>query len=422
LANDGLVVGLDIGTTSIRAVIGERTEKGTLEITGVGTSPSSGLRKGVVVNIETTLQSVAAAIDAAEMMSGREVHSCWTGIGGNHIDGVNSRGVVAVTGRSRDEKENREIGPEDIERVLEVARAMVFPMDRQILEVIPQTYIVDKQPGIRNPLNMIGVGLEAEVHIITCSANSAQNLIKCVNRAGFRVNDLVLQTLAAGRAVLTEEEKELGVALVELGGGTTEVMVYCQGAPYSTLSVPLGGSEITQDISIVKNISFENAERAKIDARCCLVDLLEKDEDIIIEGLGGRPPLPIPKSQIAVIVRPRLAEIFRMVKDKMDTLPLSRPLGGGIVLTGGGAEFIGAIELATQIFRMPVRIGNPLPLGGLLERYQSPVFATAVGLVLEGNIRESEKTGEKGTDPKVREKGRSSIFGKIGEWFKKEIF
>jgi cell division protein FtsA len=416
------VVGLDIGTTSIRAVIGERTEKGTLEITGVGTSPSSGLRKGVVVNIEATLQSVAAAIDAAEMMSGREVHSCWTGIGGNHIDGVNSRGVVAVTGRSRDEKENREIGPEDIERVLEVARAMVFPMDRQILEVIPQTYIVDKQPGIRNPLNMIGVGLEVEVHIITCSANSAQNLIKCVNRAGFRVNDLVLQTLAAGRAVLTEEEKELGVALVDLGGGTTDVMVYCQGSPYSTLSVPLGGSEITQDISIVKNISFENAERAKIDARCCLVDLLEKDDDIIIEGLGGRPPLPIPKSQIAVIVRPRLAEIFRMVKDKLDTLPLSRPLGGGIVLTGGGAEFIGAVELATQVFRMPVRVGNPLPLGGLLERYQSPVFATAVGLVLEGNIREDEKTGEKGTAPKVREKGRSSVFGRIGEWFKKDFF
>ncbi|WP_010259212.1 cell division protein FtsA [Treponema primitia] len=423
MANDGLVVGLDIGTTSIRAVIGERTEKGTIEITGVGISPSSGLRKGVVVNIEATLQSVAAAIEAAEMMSGREVHACWTGIGGNHVDGVNSRGVVAVTGRSRDEKENREIGPEDIVRVLEVARAMVFPMDRQILEVIPQTYIVDKQPGIRNPLNMIARGLEAEVHIITCSANSAQNLIKCVNRAGFRVNDLILQTLAAGRAVLTEEEKELGVALVDLGGGTTDVMVCCQGAPYSTLSVPLGGAEITQDISIVKNISFENAERAKIDARCCIAELLENDDDIIIEGLGGRPPLPIPKSQIAVIVRPRLAEIFRMVKDKLDALPLSRPLGGGIVLTGGGAEFLGAVELAAQIFKMPVRIGNPLSMGGLQERYNSPLFATAIGLVLEGNIREDVKTPDRGPDTKVREKkGQVSFFGKIWEWLKKEFF
>jgi cell division protein FtsA len=416
------VVGLDIGTTKVCAVIGERTEKGTIEITGVGISPSTGLKKGVVVNIEATLQSVSAAIDAAEMMSGREVHSCWTGIGGNHIQGVNSRGVVAVTGRSRDEKENREIGPEDIGRVLEVARAMAFPMDRQILEVIPQTYIVDKQQGIRNPLNMIGVGLEAEVHIITCSANSAQNLIKCVNRAGFRVNDLVLQTLAAGRAVLTEEEKELGVALVDLGGGTTDVMVYCQGAPYSTISVPLGGAEITQDISIVKNISFENAEKAKIEAGCCLVELLERDGDILIDGMGGRPPMQIPKSQIAVIVRPRLAEIFRMVKEKLDALSLNRPLGGGIVLTGGGAEFMGAVELATQVFRLPVRIGNPLPLGGLQERYHSPVYATAVGLVLEGNRRETEKSPERGIDPKVRESGYKGFFSRVGDWLKKEFF
>jgi cell division protein FtsA len=381
------------------------------------------LKKGVVVNIVATVDSISAAIDAAEMMSGREVHSCWTGIGGKHIQGVNSRGVVAVTGQNRDLKENREISPGDIGRVLEVARAMAFPMDRQILEVIPQTYIVDKQRGIRDPLNMIGVGLEAEVHIITCSANSAQNLIKCVNRAGFRVNDLVLQTLAAGRAVLTEEEKELGVALVDLGGGTTDVMVYCQGAPYSTISIPLGGSEITQDISIVKNISFENAERAKIDAGCCIAELLERDEDIIIEGMGGRPPLPIPKSQIAVIVKPRLAEIFRLVQDKLDSLSLPRPLGGGIVLTGGGAEFLGAVELAARIFRKPVRIGNSLPLGGgLHEKYYSPVYATAVGLVLEGNIREGVKTPDRGLEPKQPRKGGKSVVNRIGEWLKKEFF
>jgi cell division protein FtsA len=422
LANDGLVAGLDIGTTSIRVVIGERTERGTIEITGVGISPSSGLRKGVVVNIEATLQSVAAAIDMAEQMSGREVHSCWTGIGGSHIDGVNSRGVVAVTGRSRDEKETREIGGEDIERVLEVARAMVFPMDRQILAVIPQSFIVDKQPGIRDPLNMIGVGLEAEVHIITCSAHSAQNLIKCVNRAGYRVNDLALKTLAAGRAALAEEEKELGVALVDLGGGTTDVLVYSQGTPHATFSIPLGGYEITQDISMVKNISFENAERAKIEARCCIAELLERDEDIIIDGMGGRPPVAIPKSQIAMIARPRLAEIFRMVKDRLDSLPLNRPLGGGIVLIGGGAEFLGAVELATQVFRMPVRIGVPHSLGGLREKYQSPLFATAVGLALEGNAQETEQRAEKGTELKTREKGGNSIFRRIVEWIKKELF
>jgi cell division protein FtsA len=270
---------------------------------------------------------------------------------------------------------------------------------------------------------MIGVGLEVEVHIITCSANSAQNLIKCVNRAGFRVNDLVLQTLAAGRAVLTAEEKELGVALVDLGGGTTDAMVYFQGTPHSTISIPLGGTEITQDISIVKNISIENAEKAKINARCCMAELLEQDEDIIIEGMGGRPPMPIPKSEVAVIVRPRLAEIFRMVKDKLDSLPLSRPLGGGIVLTGGGAEFLGAVELAGQIFRMPVRIGNPLPLGGLQEKYHSPAFATAIGLVLEGNIREQEKNpGQGAAEPKARDKETRSLFGRIWEWIKREFF
>ncbi|MDR1248731.1 MAG: cell division protein FtsA [Treponema sp.] len=421
MANDEIVVGLDIGTANVRVVIGARTERGTIEITGVGESPSLGLRKGVVVNIETTLQSVSAAIDMAEQMSGREVHACWTGIGGSHIDGVNSRGVVAVTGRSREEK-TREIGPEDIERVLEVARAMVFPMDRQLLAVIPQTFIVDKQPGIRDPLNMIGVGLEAEVHIITCSANSAQNLIKCVNRAGYRVDDLALKTLAAGRATLTEEEKELGVVLVDLGGGTTDALVYCQGTPYATFSIPLGGSEITQDISIVKNISFENAERAKIEAQCCIGELLERDEEIIIEGMGGRPPVAIPKSQIALIVRPRLAEIFRMVKERLDSLPLNRPLGGGIVLIGGGAEFLGAVELATRVFRMPVRIGVPFPLEGLQEKYQSPLYATAVGLALEGNSRESGKRTDKGAESTARGKERRSLFGKIAGWVKNELF
>jgi cell division protein FtsA len=421
VANDEIVTGLDIGTTTVRVVIGVKTERGTIEITGVGSSSSLGLRKGVVVNIEATLQSVAAAIDMAEQMSGREVKTCWTGIGGSHIDGINSRGVVAVTGRSREEKETREIGQEDIDRVLEVARAMAFPMDRQILAVIPQTFIVDKQPGIRDPLNMIGIGLEAEVHIITCSANSAQNLIKCVNRAGHKVADLALKTLAAGRAVLTEEEKELGVVLVDLGGGTTDALVYCQGTPYATFSLPLGGSEVTQDISMVKNISFENAERAKIEAQCCIAELLEKDEEIIIEGMGGRPPVAIPKSQIATIVRPRLAEILRLVKDRLDSLSLNRPLGGGIVLTGGGAELLGAVELASRVFRMPVRIGVPFPLGGLREQYLSPLYATAVGLALEGNFQESGKRPDKGPEPRGKGK-EGSLFGRIAGWLKNELF
>jgi cell division protein FtsA len=416
-----LIVGLDIGTTKVCAVIGERNEQGILEITGVGLCPSTGLRKGVVVNIEATLRAVATAIEAAEMMSGREVRDCWTGIGGSHIDGINSRGVVAITGKKRD----REIGPLDIARVIEAARAVVIPMDRQILEVIPQTYIVDDQKGIRDPLDMIGVRLESEVHIITCSVTSAQNLIKCVNRAGFRVNDLVLQSLAAGRSILTAEEKDLGVALVDLGGGTTDVLVYVDGAPYATSTIPAGGTQVTNDISIIKNISFETAEKIKLDAGCCWESLLEEDEDIIVPGVGGRPPLPIPRSQILTIIRPRMEEIFKMVKERLDKLSLSRPLGGGVVLTGGGAQLSGVVELANTILRLPARVGSPIPspgLGGLVEEYRSPAYATAVGLVLEGNDRESRADPERGTEARQGDKGDTLLFGKLKKWLKDEFF
>jgi cell division protein FtsA len=412
------VAGLDIGTTKVCAVIGERNESGALEITGVGLCPSTGLRKGVVVNIEATLRSVAAAIEAAEMMSGREVNSCWTGIGGSHVDGINSRGVVAVTGKNR---ETREISRDDVGRVLEAARAVVIPMDRRVLEVIPQSYIVDDQKGIADPLDMIGVRLEAEVHIITCSVTSAENLIKCVNRAGFRVNDLILQSLAAGRSVLTGEEKEMGTALIDLGGGTTDVLVYAGGAPYSNTTIPAGGAQVTGDISIIKNIPFETAERIKLEAGCCWEDLLEGDDDIIVPGVGGRAPLPIPRSQIQAIIRPRMEEIFKMVKEKLDKLALSRPLGGGIVLTGGGAQLLGAAELANHVFKLPVRVGNPLPVGGLVEEYRSPVYAAAVGLVLEGGDRESRTAAERGGEIRVREKGQG-IFDKLSEWLQKEFF
>jgi len=413
------VVGLDIGTTKVCAIIGERMENGNLEITGVGVSPSTGLRKGVVVNIEATLRSVAAAIEAAEMMSGREVHTCWTGIGGAHIEGLNSRGVVAVTGKNR---ETREIGKEDVDRVIEAARAVVIPMDRQVLHVIPQSYIVDDQKGIRNPLDMIGVRLEAEVHIITGSVTSAQNLVKCVNRAGFRVNDLILQSLAAGRSTLTAEERELGVALVDLGGGTTDLLVYLDGAPYSTFTIPVGGTQVSSDLSILKSLAFETAEKIKIEAGCCWEGLLEGDDDIIVPGVGGRPPLPIPRSQILRIIQPRMEEIFHLAKEKLDKLALSRPLGGGIVLTGGGSQLPGAAELASHIFKLPVRVGVPLSLGGLVEEYRSPLYSTAVGLILEGADREGLKNQERGQEGRPRDKNQPALLGKRTEWLKKEFF
>ena len=416
LANGDLVAGLDIGTAKVCVVIGERTENGGIEITGVGTSPSTGLRKGVVVNIEATLRSVESAIEAAEMMSGRELHSAWTGIGGSHIEGINSRGVVAVTGKNH---ETREIGDDDVLRVLEAARAVAIPMDRQVLELVPQNYIVDNQKGIKDPLDMIGVRLEAEVHIITCSVTSAQNLVKCVNRAGFRVDGLVLQSLAAGRAVLTEEEKELGTALIDLGGGTTDVLIYSEGAPYSTATIPAGGSQVSSDISIIKNISNEAAEAIKKEAGCCWDGATQGGEDIIVPGAGGRAPLVIPRFEIEEIIRPRLEEIFFMVKEKIDRLCLPRPLGGGVVLTGGGSQLLGAAELASDIFKLPARVGSPLSVGGLVEEYRNPAYATAVGLVLEGNDREFrsgvERSGNK------RNEG-ASLFGRFGEWLRREFF
>ncbi|MDR1287774.1 MAG: cell division protein FtsA [Treponema sp.] len=412
-------MGLDVGTTKVCAVIGERSENGNLEITGVGHSVSTGLRKGVVVNIEATLRSVSQAIEAAEMRSGREVRACWTGIGGSHIEGIHSRGVVTVAGRNRDE--TREIGEDDINRVLEVARGVVIPLDRQILTVIPQSYIVDNQKGIRDPLDMIGMRLESEVHIITCSATSAGNLIKCVNRAGFMVNDLILQSLASGRAVLTEEERDMGVALIDFGGGTTDLLVYCEGAPYSTATVPAGGTQVTSDISILNHISFENAEKIKREAGCCWEGLLEEDSDVIVPGVGSRPPQAIPRSHILAVIKPRVEEIFKMVKERLDALALPRPLGGGVVLTGGGALLPGTAELAQEIFSLPVRTGFPLGVEGLSGEFASPVYAAAIGLVLEGGDREL-RGAERGEARSRGDKGQADLFGKLKEWLAKEFF
>jgi cell division protein FtsA len=426
VANDGLVVGLDIGTTKVCVVIGERNNDGLLEITGVGLAASTGLRKGVVVNIEATIRSILVAVEAAEMMSGQEVHDCWIGIGGNHIDGINSRGVVAVTEKKRERGErDRDIEQEDIDRVLEAARAVVIPMDRNILQVIPQSYIVDEQRGIRDPVGMIGVRLEAEVHIITCSVTSAQNLMKCVNRADFHVNDFILQSLAASRAVLTNEEKEMGVALIDMGGGTTDVLVFVDGTPYSNITVPVGGGMITSDISKVTNISFETAERIKIEEGCCWEGLLDADDEIVVPGVGGRPPLSIPKSQLLAIIQSRVEEILLMVHERLDKLALSRPLGGGIVLTGGGSQLQGVVELATEIFRLPVRVGVPVATGGVVDQYRNPTYATAVGLVLEGDDRERRMLPEQQRvvgDGRNRPEKKPGLLRKFITWLKTEFF
>jgi cell division protein FtsA len=419
--NNRIIASLDIGSTNVRCVVCERDTDGMLQIIGTGIRPSTGLRKGVVVNIEATLRAVAEAVEDAEMMSGLEVTDCWTGIGGNHINGLNSRGVVGVTGKRRNTRE-KEIDQEDIDRVIEAAKAVVIPTDRQILEVIPQNYKVDDQKGIRNPLDMIGVRLECDVHIITCAVTGAQNLIKCVNRAGFRVNELILQTLAAGRAVLTQEEKDIGVALLDMGGGTTDILVYIDGTPYSTYTIPVGGTQITGDISIIKNISVENAEKIKIDAGCCWDNLLDDDDTVIVPGVGGRAPMTIPRSQILAIIKPRMEEIFKMVKQHLDMLNFSRPLGGGVVLTGGTALLTGVVELANNILKLPARIGSPIPvqeLGGIVDAYRTPAYAAAIGLAIEGGRRSG--IDERGFDSRQGEK-KSLLIDKLKSWLREEFF
>jgi len=416
------IVGLDIGTTKVCAVIGERNAKGVIEITGVGTSPSTGMRKGVVVNIDATIKAIGEAIEAAEMMSGQEVYSCWTGIGGSHIEGINSRGVVAITGHKR---ETREISVEDIDRVIEASRAVVIPLDRQIIQTIPQTYIVDDQRGIKDPLGMIGVRLESEVHIITTSATSTKNIIRCVNRAGFEANAfLILQVLAAGTAVLTQEEQELGVALIDIGGGTTDVLVYYDGAPYSTFTIPVGGCEVTKDISMIKSISLERAEKIKREHACCWEPLLE-DEDILVEDMVGRPPMVIPSAHVYAIVKPRVEEIFDLVKQKLDCINLPRPLTGGIVITGGGSALSGTVEIAAQVFRLPVRHGLPIRfsnLGGLVNEYCTAEYATAIGLVLEGDKREKDDYTDRPGASASKLGKKPGVLKRIGEYVRNGLF
>jgi cell division protein FtsA len=405
MADERTIAALDIGTTTVTAVIAEYDENNRLEITGLGMAPSSGLRRGVVINIEATLRSIALAVEAAEQMAGREIDSVVTGIAGGHIEGINSRGVVAVSGRGR------EITSDDVARVIDAAKAVVIPMDREVIHVIPQEFVVDEQGGIKNPLDMIGVRLEAEVHIITGSVTTAQNLVKCVNRAGFKAQDIVLESLAAARAALTEDEKDLGVLLVDMGGGTTDMLLFREGAPYYTNVLPVGGAQVTGDLSIMLKTPTESAETIKREAGCCYQALVEPGEPVIIPGVGGRPPASINREEICRIIEPRVAETLEMVRDRIETKNYLRHLGAGVVLTGGGALLPGVVELAQDIFGTSARIGQPGNLGGIGSVYQSPEFATVIGLALHAAARAAP-------DQVAAERSRGGFMAGFGRWLR----
>ncbi len=409
-----IIVGLDIGTSTVRAVIGELDENNCLQISGVGKSVSTGLRSGIIVNIEATMKAITSAIEAAELMFGCEVTSCYTAIGGTQIDSLNSRGLVAVSNRS---KGSREINQDDIDRVIDAARAVALPIDREIIHVLPQSYIIDGIQKTKDPRDMIGVRLEAEVHIVTAALTSMQNIFRCVSRAGYTIDGVMLKTLAATQAVMTEEERELGSILIDIGGGSTDVLVLLDGAPICTSSIPIGGSLVTNDISIVRGISNETAERIKLSDGCCWEPLLTEFEEVLIPGVGGRPPESISRADICRIIQPRMEEILVMVKEKIAQQTRLKKLSGNIVLTGGGALMPGIIELTSHVFdTQSVRIGIPGNLGGIMDDYRTPEYAVAAGLVV-AHSDVLKKTEDKRFD-KVNAVKKNGFIKTVGNFFK----
>jgi len=371
-----IIVGLDIGTTKIAVIVAQRGPGGKVDIIGIGTHPSKGLRKGVVINIEATVASIQAATEEAELMAGCQIDTVYAGIAGSHIKGLNSHGIVAV--------KNKEVSQKDVERVIDAARAIAIPNDREVLHILPQEYIVDDQDGIREPLGMSGVRLESKVHIVTGSVTSAQNIVKCANRVGLNVEDIVLEPIASAEAVLSPEEKELGVAMVDIGGGTTDITVFHSGAIKHTAVIPVGGAHITNDIAAGLRTPASSAEDIKKRYGCASMDSISSRDTIEVPSTGGREPRILSKSVLAEIIQPRMEEIYTLVNRELKRSGFDEFLAGGIVLTGGTVLLEGSDELAEDIFSLPVRIGYPTGVGGLVDVVNSPAFATGVGLVLYG--------------------------------------
>jgi cell division protein FtsA len=372
---DNIVVGLDIGTTKICAIVGEVTDDG-VDIIGIGTHPSRGLRKGVVINIEATVNSIKRAIDEAQLMAGCEIHSVYAGIAGSHIRGFNSHGIVAV--------KDGEVSEADVDRVIDAAKAVAIPVDREVIHILPQEFVIDDQDGIREPLGMSGVRLEAKIHIVTGAVTSAQNIVKCAQRCSLSVSDIVLEQLASAFAVLSEDEKELGVAIVDIGGGTTDIAIFCNGSIQHTSVIAIGGQHLTNDIAVGLRTPQENAEEIKKRYGSASSKMIGKDEVIEVPSIGARPERILRRQILGDILEPRLEEIFELVAQEIDRARLRELLASGVVLTGGSTLLPGMVEVAEHIIGLPVRRGVPQGVGGLADIVNSPIYATGVGLVLYG--------------------------------------
>ncbi len=399
-----LIVGLDIGTSKVVAIVGEINEEGEIEVIGIGTNPSRGLKKGVVVNIESTVHSIQRAVEEAELMADCEVHSVYAGIAGSHVRSLNSHGIVAIR--------EKEVTASDVERAIDSARAVAIPADQKTLHVLPQEFVIDGQEGIKEPIGMHGVRLEAKVHMVTGAASAAQNIVKCVQRCGLEVDDVVLEQLASSYSVLTEDEKELGVCLVDIGGGTTDIAVFAGGAIQHTAVIPIAGDQVTNDIAVSMRTPTQYAEEIKIRYACALSQLANPDETIEVPSVGDRPPRRLARQTLAEIVEPRYEELFSLISDELRRSGFEPMIAAGIVITGGTSKMEGAVELAEEVFHMPVRLGVPQHVFGLADVVRNPIHATGVGLLLYGRDNLSQRGADGGSV------GLKDVWGRMKFWFK----
>lgn len=398
-----LIVGLDIGTSKVVTIVGELSAENEIEVIGIGSHPSRGLKKGVVVNIESTVQSIQRAVEEAERMAGCEIHSVYAGIAGSHIRSLNSHGIVAIR--------DSEVTENDVERVMDAARAVAIPADQRILHILPQEFVIDHQEGIRQPIGMSGVRLEAKVHLVTGSVSAAQNIVKCVRRCGLDVDDIILQQLASSYAVLTEDEKELGVCLADIGGGTTDIAVFINGAIQHTAVIPIAGDQVTNDIAVALRTPTHHAEAIKIKYACALTQLAGGEETIEVPSVGERPARRLMRQTLAEVVEPRYDELFTLIQAELKRSGYEELLAAGMVLTGGSAQMRGVIELAEEVFHTQVRLGTPQYVTGLTDVVRNPVYATGVGLILFGAKNEREGTGRA-----LRAEG-ASLWSRMKNWF-----
>ncbi len=408
VSDNKMIVGLDIGTSKVVAIVGEISQESGIEIVGIGSHSSRGMKKGVVVNIESTVQSIQRAVEEAELMAGCQIHSVFTGIAGSHIKGMNSHGIVAIR--------DREVVRGDMDRVIDAAQAVAIPADQKVLHILPQEYIIDSQEGVKEPLGMSGVRLEAKVHLVTCAANAAQNIEKCVRRCGLEVDDIILEQLASSYAVLIEDEKELGVCMVDIGGGTTDIAIFIDGSIRHTAVIPIAGDQVTNDIAMALRTPTQYAEEIKIKYACALTQLAGVNETIKVPSVGDRPPRDLSRQALAEVVEPRYEELFTLIQAELRRSGFEDLVAAGIVLTGGTSKMEGVVELAEEIFHMPVRLASPQGVNGLADIVRNPIYSTGVGLLLYGQKQQAE-----GGMEQVKSHSLVSFFDRVRNWIKENF-